>query len=232
MGPALAAGNCVVMKPAELTPLSSLAIAELMARGRLSAGRGQYRCPATAASPGQYLAEHPADQQDRLHRFDRDGPQDRAGLGRQSEEACSSNSAARAPTSCSTTPISTRPSTARAFAHLPQPGPGLHRRLAADRCTRASPTNSSRRFIALAASIKLGNPLDPTTEMGPLTSQLHRDRVLSYCRYRARAGRRVLSAARRRTIAALREGLLCDADRRARASPRIASARRKCSARS
>jgi aldehyde dehydrogenase (NAD+) len=31
MAPALAAGNCVVMKPAELTPLSSLAIAELMA---------------------------------------------------------------------------------------------------------------------------------------------------------------------------------------------------------
>ena len=31
MGPALAAGNTVVMKPAELTPLSSLRIAELMA---------------------------------------------------------------------------------------------------------------------------------------------------------------------------------------------------------
>src|SRR6478672_8495195 len=31
MAPALAAGNCVVMKPAELTPLSSLSIAELMA---------------------------------------------------------------------------------------------------------------------------------------------------------------------------------------------------------
>src|ERR1043165_1104657 len=31
LAPALAAGNCVVMKPAELTPLSSLAIAELMA---------------------------------------------------------------------------------------------------------------------------------------------------------------------------------------------------------
>jgi NAD-dependent aldehyde dehydrogenases len=32
MAPALAAGNCVIMKPAELTPLSSLAIAELMAK--------------------------------------------------------------------------------------------------------------------------------------------------------------------------------------------------------
>jgi len=30
MGPALAAGNCVILKPAELTPLSSLKIAELI----------------------------------------------------------------------------------------------------------------------------------------------------------------------------------------------------------
>ena len=36
------------------------------------------------------------------------------------------------------------------------------------------------RFVALAKSIKLGNPLDPETEMGPLTSPMHRDRVLSY----------------------------------------------------
>ncbi|MDT4850008.1 Betaine aldehyde dehydrogenase [compost metagenome] len=36
------------------------------------------------------------------------------------------------------------------------------------------------RFIALARSIRLGDPLDPHTEMGPLTSALHRDRVLAY----------------------------------------------------
>src|SRR5439155_24030206 len=35
-------------------------------------------------------------------------------------------------------------------------------------------------FIPLAKSIRLGDPLDAATEMGPLTSQLHRDRVLSY----------------------------------------------------
>ncbi len=35
------------------------------------------------------------------------------------------------------------------------------------------------RFIALARSIRLGAPLDPATEMGPLTSPEHRDRVLA-----------------------------------------------------
>lgn len=37
------------------------------------------------------------------------------------------------------------------------------------------------RFIALARTIRLGDPLDPSTEMGPLTSPVHRDRVLAYC---------------------------------------------------
>src|SRR5207249_3328029 len=35
-------------------------------------------------------------------------------------------------------------------------------------------------FLKLAGSIKIGNPLDPATELGPLTSAQHRDRVLSY----------------------------------------------------
>ncbi|REM29327.1 aldehyde dehydrogenase family protein, partial [Mycobacterium tuberculosis] len=35
-------------------------------------------------------------------------------------------------------------------------------------------------FIPLAKSIRLGNPLDDATEMGPLTSAQHRERVLSY----------------------------------------------------
>src|SRR5204863_9475590 len=34
--------------------------------------------------------------------------------------------------------------------------------------------------LALAKSLRIGNPLDPATEMGPLTSTGHRDRVLSY----------------------------------------------------
>src|SRR5205823_11431031 len=32
------------------------------------------------------------------------------------------------------------------------------------------------RFVPVARSIRIGDPLDPTTEMGPLTSPEHRDR--------------------------------------------------------
>ena len=41
------------------------------------------------------------------------------------------------------------------------------------------------RFVALAESIRLGDPLDPATEMGPLTSAGHRDRVLATSRWPA-----------------------------------------------
>ena len=48
LGPALAAGNCVVMKPAEITPLSSLKIAELMAEAGVPDGVRQH-----GARPGR-----------------------------------------------------------------------------------------------------------------------------------------------------------------------------------
>ncbi len=48
------------------------------------------------------------------------------------------------------------------------------------------------RFVALASSIKLGDPLAPGTEMGPLTSPAHRDRVLSYVKIAEDEGGEVL----------------------------------------
>ena len=49
------------------------------------------------------------------------------------------------------------------------------------------------RFVALAKSIRLGDPMDPETEMGPLTSALHRDRVLAYIDIAIEQGGRVLA---------------------------------------
>ena len=62
MGPALAAGNCVVMKPSEITPLSTLRVAELMREVGFPSG-------VVNIVPGY---GH--------YRLDCDGPQDSAGL--------------------------------------------------------------------------------------------------------------------------------------------------------
>jgi betaine-aldehyde dehydrogenase len=49
------------------------------------------------------------------------------------------------------------------------------------------------KFVTLARSIRLGNPLDENTEMGPLTSAQHRDRVLSYARLAQEEGGELIS---------------------------------------
>ena len=62
------------------------------------------------------------------------------------------------------------------------------------------------RFLALARSIRLGNPLDPTTEMGPLTSPLHRDRVLSYVKVAVDEGGEILTGGKAPDDPALAKG--------------------------
>src|SRR4029077_18446552 len=57
MGPALAAGNTVVLKPAALTPLSSLWIANLMSEVGIPKGVVNI-IPGAGSAVGQYMAEH------------------------------------------------------------------------------------------------------------------------------------------------------------------------------
>jgi acyl-CoA reductase-like NAD-dependent aldehyde dehydrogenase len=49
------------------------------------------------------------------------------------------------------------------------------------------------RFLKLARSIRLGNPLDEDTEMGPLTSKQHQERVLHYVKVAKQEGGEVLA---------------------------------------
>ncbi|HWT95699.1 MAG TPA: aldehyde dehydrogenase family protein [Solirubrobacteraceae bacterium] len=58
MGPALAAGNCVVLKPAELTPLTALRFAELALEAGLPEGVVNV-VVGTGAEVGARLVEHP-----------------------------------------------------------------------------------------------------------------------------------------------------------------------------
>src|ERR1700728_3122246 len=57
LGPALAAGNCVVLKPAEQTPLTALRLAELMAEAGVPEGVGNV-VPGYGETAGAALASH------------------------------------------------------------------------------------------------------------------------------------------------------------------------------
>jgi acyl-CoA reductase-like NAD-dependent aldehyde dehydrogenase len=189
MGPALAAGNTVVMKPAELTPLSTLRVAELAKQVGFPKGVINI-VPGYGNVAGQYLAEHPG--------VDKIAFTGSTATGRKIVQASAGNlkrvqlelggKGANIVFDDANLKAAVNGS---AFAIFHNQGQAciagsrliLHEKVA-DQFLEG--------FLALARSIKLGNPLEPATEMGPLTSQQHRDRVIGYCKVAREQGGEVL----------------------------------------
>ncbi|MGO9454053.1 MAG: aldehyde dehydrogenase family protein [Candidatus Binataceae bacterium] len=189
MGPALAAGNCAILKPAELTPLSSLKIAELAREVGFPAGVVNI-VPGYGATAGQYLAEHP-----QVTKIAFTGS---TATGRKIVQASAGNlkrvqlelggKGANIVFDDANLPAAIGGS---AFAVFHNQGQAciagsrllLHEKIA-DQFLDG--------FLKLAASIRLGNPLDVETEMGPLTSSMHRERVLNYCKVARDEGGEIL----------------------------------------
>ena len=177
MGPALAAGNTIVMKPAEITPLTSLKIAELMSEAGMPDGVVNI-LPGRGAVAGQYVAEHPG-----IAKIAFTGS---TATGRRIVQASAGNLkkvqlelGGKGANIVFDDANLTAAVNGSAWAIFHNQGQAciagsrlvLHERIADEFLDK---------FTALAKSIKLGNPLDAATEMGPLTSAQHRDRVLSY----------------------------------------------------
>ena len=175
----------------------------------------------------------PGDRQDRVHRLDRDRPHGscrrRAGNLKKVQLELGGKGANIVFDDANLDAAVQR----LGVRHLPQPGAGVHRRLAADRCTKRIADEFLERFIALAASIKLGNPLDPDHRDGPADLATASRPRAALCRCRARAGR---PSAHRRQGAGrprARQRLLRRADdRRGRSLQRPGVRRKRCSARS
>ena len=193
MAPALAAGNCVVMKPAELTPLSSLRIAELMAEVGFPKGVVNI-LPGFGSSAGQYIAEHPG--------IDKVSFTGSTATGRKIVQASAGNlkrvqlelggKGANIVFADANIAAAVGGS---AFAIFHNQGQAC---IAGSRLVlhESIADEFTEKFLRLASSIKLGDPLDPATEMGPLTSTQHRDRVMRYCEVAVEQGGKVLLGGR------------------------------------
>ena len=193
VAPALAAGNSVVLKPAEQSPLSGLLMAELFVEAGGPAGRVQCGQRTRRTRRRRARAAHGRGQ-DRVHRLDRDRQADADLCGSVEHEArepgVRRQDAADLPRG-SAGPG--RGGDLRDQRHLRQHGRGLQRGLAAaDRSSR-SPRNSSRGSSRRARrAYRAGDPLDPATNLGPLVTASHRARVLELHRAAARARARRL----------------------------------------
>ena len=203
MGPALAAGNTVVLKPSEITPLSTLRIAELMAEVGFPEGVVNV-IPGYGHIAGQYLAEHTD-----VAKIAFTGS---TATGRKVVQASAGNlkrvqlelggKGANIVFDDAFLPAAIN---GAAFAIFHNQGQAciagsrliLHEKIA---------EQFMEGFVKLAQSIKLGNPLDAATEMGPLTSILHRDRVLSYCKVATDEGGQIITGGKAPSDAALSKG--------------------------
>jgi aldehyde dehydrogenase (NAD+) len=189
LGPALAAGNCVVMKQAELTPLSTLRVAELARDVGFPAGVINI-VPGYGHIAGQYLAEHKG-----VNKISFTGS---TATGRKIVQASAGNLkrvqlelGGKGANIVFDDADITNAVNGSAFAIFHNQGQAciagsrlLLQEKIADRFLE--------HFLKLAASIRLGDPLNPNTEMGPLTSKMHQERVLNFCNVARSEGGEIL----------------------------------------
>ncbi|MDN8613251.1 aldehyde dehydrogenase family protein [Variovorax ginsengisoli] len=190
MAPALAAGNCIVMKPAEITPLSSLKIVELMAEAGMPDGVVNM-VPGLGHVVGQYIAEHPE-----IAKVAFTGS---TATGKHVVAASAGNLkkvqlelGGKGPNIVFEDAFLPAAVNGSAWAIFHNQGQAciagsrlmLHEKIADEFLDK---------FLPLAKSIRLGNPLDDATEMGPLTSAQHQERVLNYVEVAKGEGGKVLA---------------------------------------
>lgn len=190
LGPALAAGNTVVLKPSELTPLSTLRIAELMAAAGFPDGVVNV-VPGYGHTAGQRLAEHPE-----VGKIAFTGS---TATGRRIVEASKGNlkrvqlelggKGANIVFDDANLDAAINGAAWAIFHNQGQACIAGSRLMLHEKIADAF----LERFTALANSIRLGDPRSPDTEMGPLTSAQHRDKVLSYVGIAAEQGARLLA---------------------------------------
>jgi len=190
LGPALAAGNTTVLKASELTPLSSLRLAELIADVGFPPGVVNI-VPGYGHLAGARLAAHPG-----VGKLSFTGSTQ---TGRRIVEASAGNlkklqlelggKGANIVFADADIPAAVRGSAFAIFHNQGQACIAGSRLLLDERIAG----EFLDEFLAVAARIRLGHPLDEATQMGPLTSAAHRDRVLSYLKIAVDEGAEVLA---------------------------------------
>jgi acyl-CoA reductase-like NAD-dependent aldehyde dehydrogenase len=203
MGPALAAGNTVVMKPSELTPLSTLRLAELMAEVGFPPGVVNI-VPGYGATAGSRLVEHPD--------VDMVSFTGSTAVGRSVITGSAGNlkrvhlelggKGANIVFADADLDAALRGS---AFAIFHNQGQAC---IAGSRLLVQEDVADEfiKRFVALAGNIRVGDPKDLATEMGPLTSRTHQERVLAYVDVVRDDGGRILTGGAAPADPALADG--------------------------
>ncbi|MGZ3312643.1 MAG: aldehyde dehydrogenase family protein [Caulobacteraceae bacterium] len=203
LGPALAAGNTVVIKPSEITPLSTLRVGELMLEVGFPPGVVNI-VTGYGNTVGQRIAEHRE-----IGKVSFTGS---TNVGRKVVEASAGNLkkvqlelGGKGPNIIFEDANIPAAVGGSAFAIFHNQGQAC---IAGSRMIIHESVKDAflDRFIGLARSIRLGDPLDSETEMGPLTSKVHHERVLGFIEVAKGQGSQILSGGRVPEAGALSNG--------------------------
>ena len=177
MAPALASGNTVVAKPAEMTPLTAMRIGELALEAGLPEGVLQV-LPGKGSVVGQRLVDHPAVRKIVFTGSTEVGSQVMAGCARHIKRVTLELGGKNANIVFADADLE------RAAATAPY---AVFDNAGQDCCARSRilvQRSVLDRFMELlepaVASVAVGDPASPGTEMGPLISAAHRRHVASY----------------------------------------------------
>jgi acyl-CoA reductase-like NAD-dependent aldehyde dehydrogenase len=177
LAPALAAGCAVVAKPAELTPLTAMRIAELALDAGIPEGVFQV-LPGKGAIVGQRLVDHPAVRKIVFTGSTEVGQQIMAGCARHVKRLTLELGGKSANIVFADADID------RAAATAPY---AVFDNAGQDCCARSRilvEASIADRFMALLESavkaVRVGDPTAADTEMGPLISAAHREHVAGY----------------------------------------------------
>jgi acyl-CoA reductase-like NAD-dependent aldehyde dehydrogenase len=177
LGPALAAGNPVIAKPAERTPLTAIRIGQLALEAGLPEGVFQV-LPGKGSVVGQRLVEHPAVRKIVFTGSTEVGRQLMADCARQIKRVTLELGGKSANIVFADADL------AKAAATAPY---AVFDNAGQDCCARSRilvQASVFDRFMELlepaVKGVAVGDPADPGTEMGPLISAEHRAKVASY----------------------------------------------------
>ena len=177
MAPALAAGNTVVAKPAEMTPLTAIRIGELAAEAGLPDGVFQV-LPGKGSVVGQRLVDHPGVRKIVFTGSTEVGREIMAGCARQVKRLTLELGGKNANIVLADADLE------RAAATAPY---AVFDNAGQDCCARSRilvQRSVLDRFMELlepaVRGVAVGDPASPGTEMGPLISAAHRRHVASY----------------------------------------------------
>ncbi|MBF6296946.1 aldehyde dehydrogenase [Nocardia amamiensis] len=175
--PALAAGNTVVLKPAELTPLTALRLGELALEAGLPEGVFQV-LPGKGSVVGQRFVTHPAVRKVVFTGSTEVGKQIMASCARQVKRVTLELGGKSANIVFADADLE------RAAATAPY---GVFDNAGQDCCARSRilvQRSVFDRFLELlepaVRGVRVGDPSDESTEMGPLISAAHREHVAEF----------------------------------------------------